>query len=56
MAFSTADLDPGVFTSRTPLSDVLEAFAATTPDAGNVIGQAVIRFLKLPRPLLQTNL
>lgn len=49
MAFSTPDLDPEVLTSRTPLSDVLEAFAAVSPDAGSVIGQAAVRFLGIPR-------
>lgn len=49
MAFATPDLDPEVFASRTPLSDVLEAFAVASPDAGSVIGQAAVRFLRLPR-------
>lgn len=50
MAYATPDLDPAVFTSRTPLSDVLEAFTAAAPDAGSVLGQATVRFLGLHSP------
>jgi hypothetical protein len=49
MAFSTPDLDPVVYSSSTPLSDVIEAFSRRSPDAGSVMGQATVRFLDLRR-------
>ncbi len=53
MAFATRDIDPGVYASTTPLSDVLDAFTAASPDAGSVVGQAAVRFLGLRGPRIE---